>query len=412
MKSIAVIATLDTKGPEASYLKSLIEDLHLGTVLLDTSILGPPSESTLIPELSADEIAKAGGEDRRELVQHRSERGARDRGVRAMSRGAAFHLKRLHDEGRICGAIGLGGAQGTEICTFAMRTLPIGVPKVMVSTVASGTTPFGIYTGTKDLTIMHSVVDIMGLNSLTRRILANAAGAIAGMAGMPSPEGSGGKLRVGLTLYGQTTPAGMALKPLLEAAGYEVFSFHSNGTGGKAMEELAGEGFIDAIFDLSTHELTDEILGGIHRGDGERLLRGGLKGVPRLVVPGALDIITLAEPETIPEEYRGQPSVPHNPHITLVRISPAQSRRLAEVMAERLNRSSGPVKVVIPWGGFSFYNREGLHFRDLEADHALVDTLKERLRPDILVHEFEEHINDPSLPGRLFTLFEGMLRTA
>jgi uncharacterized protein (UPF0261 family) len=291
-----------------------------------------------------------------------------------------------------------------------MRALPIGVPKVMVSTVASGMTPFGIYTGTRDLTIMHSVVDIMGLNSLTRRILTNAAGAISGMAGMPSPEGGEGRRRVGLTLYGQTTPAGMALKPLLEAAGYEVFSFHSNGTGGKAMEELAGEGFIDAIFDLTTHELTDELFGGIHRSDGDRLLRAGLKGVPRLVLPGALDIITLGEPETIPEEYRGQPSVPHNPHITLVRISPAQSCRLAEIMAERLNRSRGPVKVVIPWGGFSFYNREGLHFRDLEADRALVDTLKARLRPDIPVHEFEEHVNDPGLTEKLFQLFEGLFR--
>ena len=412
MKSIAIIATLDTKGPEAAYLKSLIEDLRFGTVLLDTGILGPPSPSVPAPDLSADEIAKAGGEDRAELALKKSERGARDCGIRAMSRGAAFYLKRLHDEGRICGAIGLGGAQGTEICTYAMRALPIGVPKVMVSTVASGVTPFGIYTGTRDLTIMHSVVDIMGLNSLTRRVLANAAGAIAGMAGMPLPEGSGGRLRVGLTLYGQTTPAGMAIKALLEAAGYEVFAFHSNGTGGRAMEELAVEGFIDAIFDLSTHELTDELFGGIHGSDRERLLGGGLKGVPRLVLPGALDIITLREPETIPEEYRDQPSVPHNPHITLVRVSPAQSRRLAEVMAERLNCSKGPVKVVIPWGGFSFYNREGLHFRDLDADRALVDTLKEGLRPDIPVYEFEEHINDPGLPDRLFNLFEGLLKPA
>jgi uncharacterized protein (UPF0261 family) len=408
MKSIAIIVTLDTKGPEADYLKSLIGGLGFGTVLLDTGILGTPSQSAPVPDLSADEIARAGGEDRRELVLNKSERGSRDRAIRAMCRGAAFHLKKLHDEGRICGAIGLGGAQGTEICTYAMRALPIGVPKVMISTVASGTTPFGIYTGTRDLTIMHSVVDIMGLNSLTRRILANGAAAIAGMAGMASPESGRGNRRVGLTLYGQTTPAGMALKPLLEAAGYEVFAFHSNGTGGKAMEELAGEGFIDAIFDLSTHELTDELFGGIHRGDGDRLLRGGLKGVPRLVLPGAVDIITLGEPHTIPEAYRGQPSVPHNPHITLVRISPEQSRRLAEVMAERLNRSRGPVRVVIPWGGFSFYNREGLHFRDLEADRALVDTLKERLRPDIPVHEFQEHVNDPGLTEHLFRHFEGL----
>jgi uncharacterized protein (UPF0261 family) len=410
-KTVAIIVTLDTKGPEAAYLKRQIEELGWGTVMLDTGILDPTGPELPTPEISSDRVAAAGGESRAELALNKAERGTRDRAIRAMSKGAAHYLRTLYDEGRICGVIGLGGAQGSEICSYAMRALPIGVPKVLVSTVASGTTPFGIYTGTRDLTIMHSVVDIMGLNSLTRRILTNAAGAIAGMVGMPPLEERSEKRRVGLTLYGQTTPAGMAIKPLLEAAGCEVFSFHSNGTGGKAMEELASEGFLDAIFDLSTHELTDELFGGIHGGDKDRLLRGGLNGVPRLVLPGALDIITLGEPETIPEEYRSQPSTPHNPHITLVRISPAQARRLAQVMAERLNQAKGPVIVAIPWGGFSFYNREGLHFRDLEADRALVDTLKEMLKPDIPIYEFEAHVNDPGFPEQVVRLFEGMLKT-
>jgi uncharacterized protein (UPF0261 family) len=329
-----------------------------------------------------------------------------------MCRGSALILRELYDQGRICGVLGLGGAQGTEICTYAMRALPLGVPKVMVSTVASGITPFGIYTGTRDLTIMHSVVDIMGLNSLTRRILANAAGAVCGMAAVEAPAEEGHRLRVGLTLYGQTTPQGMALKPLLEAQGYEVFSFHSNGTGGKAMEEMACEGFLDALLDLTIHEVTDELFGGIHPSDHTRLLDGGRAGLPRLVVPGAADIITLREPETVPREYCQQPSVPHNPHITLVRITPEQSVRLAKVMAERLNQARGPVAIAVPWGGFSFYNREGLHFRNLEADQALVNTLRAELKPAIVIHEFREHINDPSLTPKLMELFQGLLAQA
>ncbi len=411
-QAIALIVTLDTKGPEAGFIKECLERRGYGVVVMDTGILGRQDPEAPTPDIDADRICAAGGEDRASLAARKSERGSRDRGIRAMSRGSARILRELYDRGRICGVLGLGGAQGTEIGTSAMRALPLGVPKVMVSTVASGITPFGIYTGTRDLTIMHSVVDIMGLNSLTRRILANAAGAVCGMAAVEAPAEAGRRLRVGLTLYGQTTPQGMALKPLLEAQGYEVFSFHSNGTGGRAMEEMAGEGFLDALFDLTTHEVTDELFGGIHPADHTRLLDGGLAGLPRLVAPGAADIITLREPETVPQEYRRQPSVPHNPHITLVRITPEQSVRLAKVMAERLNQARGPVAIAVPGGGFSFYNREGMHFRDREADQAWLDTLRAELKPEIAIHEFSEHINDPSLTAKLMELFQGLVGRA
>jgi uncharacterized protein (UPF0261 family) len=401
---------LDTKGPEAAFVKSQIEAAGYSALLLDTGILDRREPSAPVPEVSADEIARCGGEDRSELASRSTEKETRNRGIRAMAKGSAEILRRLHDEGRIRGVLGLGGAQGTEICTTAMRALPLGVPKVMVSTVASGQTPFGIFTGTRDVTIMHSVVDILGLNSLTKRILANAVGAAVGMAEVtPTEEESHGR-KVGITIYGQTTPAGMAIKSVLEERGYEVFAFHSNGTGGKAMEELAVEGMLDALFDLSTHELTDEIFGGIHAGDADRLLAGGLKGLPRLVLPGALDIITLGEPETVPEIYRSQPSVPHNPHITLVRVNTEQMIRLGTVMSERLNQARGPVAVVIPKGGFSFYNKNGLHFRDLEADRALVQTLKARLKREIPLVEFDNHINDPSFVLKMISVFETLLR--
>ena len=408
-KVIAIIATLDTKGPETAFVKSQIEALGYGTLVLDTGILDRRDPTTPEPDISADEIASEGGEDRSELAARSSEKETRNRGIRAMAKGSALIVTRLYGEGRIRGVLGLGGAQGTEICTFAMRALPLGVPKVMVSTVASGQTPFGIYTGTRDLTIMHSVVDILGLNSLTRRILANAAGAVVGMAEVASIEESSPRPKIGITIYGQTTPAGLAIKSLLEDRGYEVFAFHSNGTGGKAMEELAVEDMLDALFDLSTHELTDELFGGIHAGDSNRLLVGGLKGLPRLVLPGGLDVITLGEPETVPEKYRGQPSVPHNPHITLVRVNTEQMIQLATVMAERLNQARGPVILAIPKGGFSFYNKDGLHFRDLEADQAFVQTLQARLKPEIPLHEFNAHINDPEFVPEMVLLFEKLM---
>jgi uncharacterized protein (UPF0261 family) len=409
-KTIAIIATLDTKGPEAGFVKARIEAAGYGTLILDTGILKRIDPQAPVPQVSADDIAREGGEDRSRLIARCSEKDTRNRGVRAMAEGSAKILRKLYEEGRVCAVIGLGGAQGTEIGTCAMRALPIGVPKVMVSTVASGLAPFGIYTGTSDITIMHSVVDILGLNALTRRILANAAGAVVGMANVGLTEDAPRLLRVGITIYGQTTPAALAIKPKLEEKGYEVYAFHSNGAGGKAMEELAAEGLLDALFDLSTHELVDEIFGGIHASDSSRLLAGGLKGLPRLVVPGGLDLITLREPETVPEVYRPQPFVRHNPHITLVRLTKEQMIRVAEVMVERLNQAAGPVVVAIPNGGFSFYNRDGLHFRDLEADKAFSRFLKDHLKPEIPVIEIQSHVNDTGFVSKVVELFEELIR--
>jgi len=411
-KAIAIIATLDTKGPEAAFVKAKIEREGFSTVVLDTGILAQRDPAGPPPDVAADQIAEEGGEDRVELIAKSVEKETRNRGIRAMSRGSAKILRQLYDQGRICGVIGLGGAQGTEIGAYAMRALPLGVPKMMVSTVASGQTPFGIYTGTRDLTIMHSVVDILGLNSLMRQILSNAAGAVVGMVRTGSMEAPSTALKIGITIYGQTTPAALVIKPQLEARGYEVFAFHCNGTGGQAMEELAVEGLLDGLFDLSTHEITDEIFGGIHAADADRLLAGGLKGIPRLVVPGAVDIITLRELETIPEIYRSQPYVKHNPHITLVRLTVEQMMRVADVMAERLNQATAPVIVAIPKGGFSFYNKDGLHFRNIEADEAFIQTLKAKLKPEIEICELDGHVNDAVFIEAILSKFESLMQLA
>jgi uncharacterized protein (UPF0261 family) len=411
-KAIAIIATLDTKGPEAAFVKSRIEAAGFSTVVLDTGILAQRDPAGPAPDVSADQIAAEGGEDRAELIAKSVEMETRNRGIRAMSKGSARVLRQLYDQNQIYGVIGLGGAQGTEIGTYAMRALPLGVPKMMVSTVASGQTPFGIYTGTRDLTIMHSVVDILGLNSLMRQVLSNAVGAVVGMVQAGSVETPGTSLKIGITIYGQTTPAALVIKPQLEASGYEVFAFHSNGTGGQAMEELAVEGLLDGLFDLSTHEITDEIFGGIHAGDANRLLAGGLKGIPRLVVPGGLDIITLRERETVPGIYRDQPYVKHNPHITLVRLTAEQMVQVADVMVARLNQATAPVIVAIPRGGFSFYNKEGLHFRDIHADQAFVQTLKTKLMPEIEICELDGHVNDAIFIEAILSKFKSLMQLA
>jgi len=405
--AIVVIATLDTKGPEAAFVVSQIKTGGYATLVMDTGINPNVDPAAPVPIITSDDIAAAVGQSREYLASKMSEQNTRDLWIRSMAAGASKILARLHAEGRVAGVIGLGGAQGTEVCSTAMRALPIGVPKMLVSTVASGRTPFGIYTGTRDLTIMHSVVDVLGLNTLTRLVLTNATGAIVGMALAQAsmPEAPKSRAKVGVSIYGNTTPAAMAVKAQLEKRGYEVFGFHCNGTGGVAMEELAAEGMLDVILDLSTHELTDELLGGIHAGDATRLALGG-RTVPRLVVPGALDLITFGAMESVPERYRAQPCVRHNPNVTLVRATRDQLVRLAEVMAERLNLAAAPVGVVIPTGGWSFYNRDGLHFRDREADQAFARILRRYLRPETPIQELQDHINDPSFATQLVELFE------
>jgi uncharacterized protein (UPF0261 family) len=405
--AIVVIATLDTKGPETAFVVRQIESGGYHALVLDTGITPNTDPAAPVPSITSDTIAAEVGESREDLASRMSEQDTRDRWIRAMAAGSTKVLKRLHTEGRVAGVIGLGGAQGTEVCSTAMRALPIGVPKMLVSTVASGRTPFGIYTGTRDLTIMHSVVDVLGLNSLTKLILTNAVGGVVGMvsaqASMP-PE-SAARARVGISIYGNTTPAAMAIKSRLEQRGYEVFGFHCNGTGGVAMEELASEGMLDVILDLSTHELTDEMLGGIHAGNETRLVLGG-RSVPRLVVPGALDLITFGPMNSVPERFRAQPSVRHNPNVSLVRATREQLIALADIMAARLNLATEPIAVVVPTGGWSFYNRDGLHFRDVEADQAFIRTLRSQLRPGTPFHEVADHVNDPSFADHVVTLFE------
>jgi uncharacterized protein (UPF0261 family) len=400
-KGILIIATLDTKGPETQYLKDLIQRSGFKALVMDTGILGaPPFE----PDLSRDEVAQAAGTHIEELIRSKN----KGRAIQAMAEGSKRVVQQLYREEKITGIIGLGGAQGTEIGTSAMRALPVGFPKLMVSTVASGYAQFGTYVGTKDLLMMHSVVDILGLNVFSRTILSNAAGAMMGMVErgvkIEKPE----KKQIGMTIYGTTTPGCMVAKAYLESKGFEVVAFHPNGTGGRAMEEMVEEGILNGVLDMTTHELTDELVGGLHRAGPKRLEAAGRKGIPQVVVPGSIDFIVTGPASSLPPEYRNRNYIPHNPSMTLVKTSPEEMRTIGKIMASKLNGARGPTIVMIPLRGFSYPNRKGETLYDEEGNQAFIETLKINLK-GVKVIEVDAHINDPEFANEAAQTMEKLL---
>jgi uncharacterized protein (UPF0261 family) len=400
-KAILIIATLDTKGPETSYLKDLIETKGYRVLVMDTGILDPP---LFKPDLSRDEVARAAGIQIVELIRNKD----KGRAIQAMAEGSKKMVQQLYREGGISGVIGLGGAQGTEIGTSAMRVLPIGFPKLMVSTVASGYAQFGTYVGTKDLLMMHSVVDILGLNVFSRMILSNAAGAMTGMAERETKIDKPEKSQIGMTIYGTTTPGCMVAKAYLEMKGFEVVAFHPNGTGGRAMEEMVEEGILNGVLDMTTHELTDELVGGLHRAGPNRLEAAGRKGIPQVVVPGSIDFIVTGPISSLQPEYRNRKYIAHNPNITLVRTSFDEMKTIGKIMASKLNGARGPTIVMIPLRGFSYPNRRGEALYDEEGNQAFIKTLKRNLKGVKLI-EIDAHINDPEFGNEAAQIMEELL---
>ena len=315
-RTILILATLDTKEEEARFLRQRIEGRGHRVLMVDAGVLRDPHVE---PDVSRRAVAAAGGQSLDELL------ALRDKGecIRNMIRGAARTVRDLWDRKRFDGVLGVGGAQGAAIGTAAMRTLPFGVPKLMVTTVASGQASFGDFVGTSDLTMMHCVADMFGINALTAKVLTNAAGAIVGMveaaADAPPPDD---KPRVAMTVLGNTTPAGTMIKRLLGEKGYEVVGFHANGTGGVAAEALVAEGYFDAMLDLTTHEIIDRQYGGKHGAIADTRLQGAAEaGIPQLVVPGCIDYFVFGDLDSVPARLKRRPYVVHNPQITLVRAT-------------------------------------------------------------------------------------------
>lgn len=390
-KTACLVGTLDTKGPEFEFLKERIEANNVGTYVINTGILGEPHFE---PEVSAEQVAEAGGTS---LTALKSE-GDRGNSVAAMANGAARIVKRLNDDGAIDGIISLGGSAGTTIGTSAMRALPVGVPKLMVSTLASGDT--SPYVDTKDITMMYSVVDIAGVNSLSRQILTNAAGAIAGMINAEVPAADDKPL-IAATMFGVTTPCVTKAREILEAAGYEVLVFHATGTGGRAMEDLVRGGFIVGVLDVTTTELADELVGGVLSAGPDRLEAAGNQGIPQVVAPGALDMVNFGPPDTVPDKFEDRKFYQHNPTITLMRTTVDENAELGKIMGQKLSRAKGPTTVIIPERGVSAIDAQNQPFDSPEARAAWIQNLKENASDNVTVIEMDNNINDDAFAERL-----------
>jgi uncharacterized protein (UPF0261 family) len=385
--TVALFGTLDTKGEEYAFLREQVRAHRADVLLVDVGVLGEPS---VAPDVTREEVAKAAGSDLPALA------AAGDRGaaVAAMARGAAEIARQLHAEGKLDAIAGLGGSGGSAIVTEAMRALPIGVPKLMVSTLASGDTR--PYVGAVDVTMMYSVVDIAGLNQVSRRILANAAGAIAGMATVEPEPADDARPLVGATMFGVTTPCVTRARERLEELGYEVLVFHATGTGGRSLEALIEAGFITASLDVTTTELADELVGGVLSAGPDRLEAAGVAGIPQVVSLGALDMVNFGPEDTVPERFRGRNLYVHNPTVTLMRTTPEECAELGRTVARKVNAAAGPVTVFVPLRGVSAIAVEGQPFHDPEADDALIGALRESLDSSVDLRELDLDVNDPA----------------
>jgi uncharacterized protein (UPF0261 family) len=398
--SVVALGTLDTKGPEYAYLSERIREHGADVILVDAGILGEPS---IHADVTREEVARAAGAELSALA------AAGDRGVavETMARGASEIIRSLYEDGKLDGIVGLGGTGGSSLIAQAMRGLPVGTPKLLVSTVASGDTR--PYVGAVDVTMMYSVVDIAGLNQISARIIANAAAAIAAMA-RATPPAVDGKPLMAASMFGVTTPCVTTAREWLEDQGYEVLVFHQTGTGGQSMEELVKAGYIVGVLDVTTTELCDELVGGVFPAHPERAQVAGAAGVPQVVSLGALDMVNFGPKDTVPERFRDRNLYVHNPSVTLMRTTPDECAELGRRLAVKLNTATGPTALFIPLRGVSMIATEGQPFHDPAADEALIQALRENIGNNVEVHELDLDINDPefslSMARRLAEMVE------
>ncbi len=400
MTSVALLGTLDTKGHEYAFLRERLVDLGVETLVVDVGVAEPVGIS---PDVDRRTVAAAAGSDTDALA------AARDRGaaVEAMARGAERVVSELYSAGRFDGILAIGGSGGTAIAATAMQSLPVGVPKLLVSTVASGDTR--PYVGAVDVTMMYSVVDLAGINSISARILANAAAAIGGMVRSPPVPAVERKPLIGATMFGVTTPSVTRARERLEELGYEVLVFHATGTGGRSLEALARDGSLAGVLDITTTELADDLVGGVMSAGPSRLEAAGASGIPQVVSLGALDMVNFGPRETIPPTFADRQLYVHNPTVTLMRTTAAECEELGRRLGAKLAGARGPVALFVPLRGVSMLDAEGQPFQDAEADEALFRGVRETIG-DREVHELDMNINDErfaeAMARRLHELIE------
>jgi uncharacterized protein (UPF0261 family) len=407
MPTVLLIATMDTKSEEAYYVRDQVHARGHQTIVMNTGMFLPFDGDV---DITADEVVReAVGKSAQELYKTSNKGQCID----AIITGTRILTKRLHDEGRIDAVISIGGAQGTAIGTAAMRTLPFGVPKYMVTTVASGTATFGPFVGTKDIIMMHSVCDILGLNFVTRSVFDSAAAGVCGMmeerVRKQNIKQKKIKGAIAVSMLGTTTPGAMRAKVLIEEEGYEFVAFHQNGTGGIAMEEMIAEGRFAGVLDLNLHEIGDRYFGGLHGSIREgRLEEASRHDIPQVIAPGSINYTVQGPEAELPEELKQRKHLVHNPMLTLVRLTPDELKEVGRITAEKINKAHAFTSVMIPLNGFSFPDSKGREHWEPEGNTAFIEALKKNLRPGVAYEEFNLHINDEEFidiaVNRLFTL--------
>ena len=392
-RTVVLLGTLDTKGPEHAFVRDRLREAGVAVTLVDVGVLGAP---TVRPDVAAGDVARAAGTTLDALRDAGQAGGHRATALEAMAGGASALVRSWRADGRCDGVMGLGGSGGSAIVSAVLRSLPIGVPKLLVSTMTSGDTR--AYVGTRDLMLLHPVTDIQGLNRISRDVLSNAANAMAGMVLRRVPPSRADAPLVAISMMGVTTACGQAVQARLEAEGFETMVFHANGAGGRAMEELIDAGAIDGVLDLTTNELTSELYGGVLQAGPTRLTAAGRRGIPQVVAPGALEVINFGPRAELPAQFAGPDRrlVIHSAEITSVHVSPGEASEIGARFAERLRGAIGPTVVLLPLRGCSRFEQAGGPFIAPEVDAALFTAIRHGLRADIPCEDVDANINDPA----------------
>jgi uncharacterized protein (UPF0261 family) len=400
-KTVVIVGALDTKGKDFAFIKDLIQKQGLSTLVLDVGVLGDPA---FPPDISREKVAEAGGGN----LDYFASGEHKDEAMKTMATGLEAVVLDLHEQGKLDGIFSMGGTGGTSVATRAMRALPIGVPKVIVSTVGGG--DVSAYAGTKDIIFIPSIVDVAGINRISSTIYANAAGAIAGMVKMERPEAVEERPLVTASMFGNTRKCVDHAREILEANGFEVLVFHATGNGGRTMESLNLDGYIAGSMDITMTELADEVCGGVFSAGPERGMAASKAGIPALLVPGCVDMANFWGIDTVPEKYRDRQLYEWNPTVTLMRTNVEENIRIGEMIAAAANASTAPVAVLLPLKGVSMLDSPGGEFWDPQADRACFEAIKSNLKPGVPVFELDLNINDPEFAQTIAENLLGMLK--
>jgi uncharacterized protein (UPF0261 family) len=402
-KTVTLVGSLDTKGVEFRYVRDILESSGVNTCVVDFGIMGEPR---FPPTITRREVIDAGGGDFEQLSSGKH----KDEAMKVVARGLRKVVSRLYLEGKVDGILGMGGSGGTSVCTTAMRALPVGIPKVMVSTVGGG--DVSAYAGTKDIVFVPSIVDVAGLNRISRRIFANAAGALAGMVNTTLPDiAVADRPLIAASMFGNTTTAVSAASERLKQHGFETLIFHCTGTGGRTMESLIAENFVEGVLDMTTTELADFVCGGVFDAGEDRCLAAARAGVPAVLVPGCVDMANFGAMQTVPDRYRDRLLYEWNPNVTLLRTNVDENRRIGEMLASAANQSKAKTAVLLPTKGVSMLDSEGERFWNPEADQACFDAIRRNLDSNIPLIELDCNINDEMFSAAATDTLLAMIRT-